>query len=191
MRAIHAASAALLAVTAVGCAARADFANGADGGPGGAPFGFAVQPSVVAAGGRVTLRVDRDGACRDRVTVMSGVFPMVTVPPRQETATATVGRDAMPGATYLVTFSCAAVAGSTELTVAGGRSHHRPVPLRPAYPMERVQPQRGVRAGEGGSLAGFDLKEIGLGAALVAGSAAAAYRLSRRRGSGGSGGDGA
>ena len=41
--------------------------------------------------------------------------------------------------------------------------------------------QHGVRAGEGGTLAGFNLKEIGLGAALVVGSIGTAYHLSRRR----------
>lgn len=185
MRAIHAASAALLAVTAVACSAPGMYANGADGGQGLAPFGFSVQPSVVAAGGQVTLRVDRDGVCRDKVTVTSGVFPTAVVPPRRATATVTVDWDAMPGATYLVTFSCVTMAGSTQLTVAGGGSHHRPVPLQPAYPIQHVQPQRGVRAGEGGSVAGFDVKEIGLGAALVAGPAAVAYRLLRRRTGGG------
>jgi hypothetical protein len=38
-----------------------------------------------------------------------------------------------------------------------------------------------VHAGEGGTVAGFDLKEIGLGAALIAGSVGAAYHFSRRR----------
>ncbi|MFI1164569.1 hypothetical protein ACH4UM_13305 [Streptomyces sp. NPDC020801] len=41
--------------------------------------------------------------------------------------------------------------------------------------------QHGVRAGEGGTIAGFDLKEIGMGTALIAGSLGAAYYLSRRR----------
>jgi hypothetical protein len=38
-----------------------------------------------------------------------------------------------------------------------------------------------VHAGEGGAVAGFDLKEIGLGAALIAGSLGVAYHFSRRR----------
>ncbi|WP_306191708.1 MULTISPECIES: hypothetical protein [unclassified Streptomyces] len=41
--------------------------------------------------------------------------------------------------------------------------------------------RHGVRAGEGGTIAGFDLKEIGMGTALIAGSVGAAYYLSRRR----------
>ncbi|MGW5650415.1 hypothetical protein [Streptomyces humi] len=44
-----------------------------------------------------------------------------------------------------------------------------------------LPPSRGVRAGEGGSLEGFDLKQIGLGAALVAGSVGTAYRRARAR----------
>jgi hypothetical protein len=48
----------------------------------------------------------------------------------------------------------------------GGRSEHY---------------RHGVRAGEGGTVAGFDLKEVGMGAALIAGSVGAAYYLSRRR----------
>ncbi|WP_107436350.1 hypothetical protein [Streptomyces hyaluromycini] len=43
-----------------------------------------------------------------------------------------------------------------------------------------IPPGRGVQAGEGGSIGGFDLQEIGLGAALVVGSVGTAYRRSRR-----------
>ncbi|MGW7238161.1 hypothetical protein [Streptomyces sp. NPDC054804] len=53
-----------------------------------------------------------------------------------------------------------------------GREELNPQPL---------PPDRGVRAGAGGSVDGFDLKEIGLGAALVVGSVGAAYRIARRR----------
>ncbi|MEW2300578.1 hypothetical protein AB0958_11475 [Streptomyces sp. NPDC006655] len=44
-----------------------------------------------------------------------------------------------------------------------------------------LPPSRGVRAGEGGSFDGFDLKEIGLGTALVLGSVGTAYRRARVR----------
>ncbi|MEU2776813.1 hypothetical protein ABZ646_28875 [Streptomyces sp. NPDC007162] len=44
-----------------------------------------------------------------------------------------------------------------------------------------LPPSRGVRAGEGGSFDGFDLKEIGLGAALVLGSVGTAYRRAQGR----------
>ncbi|MFF9126796.1 hypothetical protein ACF09J_26535 [Streptomyces sp. NPDC014889] len=41
--------------------------------------------------------------------------------------------------------------------------------------------RHGVRAGVGGTVAGFDLKQIGLGTALIGGSLGTAYCLSRRR----------
>ncbi|MFF7981652.1 hypothetical protein ACFZDK_21395 [Streptomyces sp. NPDC007901] len=44
-----------------------------------------------------------------------------------------------------------------------------------------LPPSRGVQAGEGGSFGGLDLKEIGLGAALVVGAVGTAYRVSRRQ----------
>lgn len=40
--------------------------------------------------------------------------------------------------------------------------------------------RHGVRAGEGGTIAGFDLKEVGMGTALIAGSVGAAYYLDRK-----------
>ncbi|MGW7418544.1 hypothetical protein ACWGJB_00420 [Streptomyces sp. NPDC054813] len=55
---------------------------------------------------------------------------------------------------------------------ADGREELNPQPL---------PPDRGVRAGAGGSVDGFDLKEIGLGIVLVAGSVGTAYRIARRR----------
>ncbi|MFJ2302198.1 hypothetical protein [Streptomyces sp. NPDC087787] len=47
--------------------------------------------------------------------------------------------------------------------------------------------RHGVRAGVGGTVGGFDLKQIGMGTALVGGSLGTAYCLSRRR----TGGEGA
>ncbi|GHF78842.1 hypothetical protein [Streptomyces thermodiastaticus] len=41
--------------------------------------------------------------------------------------------------------------------------------------------RHGVHAGGGGTVAGFDLKEVGMGSALIAGSLGAAYCLARRR----------
>ncbi|MEU2618323.1 hypothetical protein ABZ642_09135 [Streptomyces sp. NPDC007157] len=55
---------------------------------------------------------------------------------------------------------------------AGGREELNPQPL---------PPDRGVRAGAGGSVDGFDLNEIGLGIVLVVGSVGTAYRIARRR----------
>lgn len=171
MRAIRVASAALLGITALTCSAPAAVAKSDNTVT---PFGFSVLPSTVAAGGQVTLRLERDhGGCKGSATVTSAVFDTITIPSHRSQATAVVDWDAKPGAAYQVTFTCDGVSGSTGLTIAGGRPvDPTPVPL---------QPGRGVHAGEGGSLAGFDLKEIGMGAALVVGSIGAAYRFSRRR----------
>ncbi|MEV7792067.1 hypothetical protein AB0O68_08825 [Streptomyces sp. NPDC087512] len=165
MRAIPVASTALLGVAALSACVPAGAAGGT------APFGFSVHPATVAPGGEVTLRVDRyDGACRGRVTVSSPVFDTVTIPRGQASAEARVDRDARPGAVYRVAFTCDGKTGTTRLAIAGGHGHH-PGPV----------PPKGVHAGAGGSVAGLDLKEIGLGLALVAGSVGAAYHFSRRR----------
>ncbi|MFK0158423.1 hypothetical protein ACIQVL_21130 [Streptomyces sp. NPDC090499] len=63
------------------------------------------------------------------------------------------------------------VGGPADPAGSGGRQALNPQPLPPG---------RGVQAGEGGSIGGFDLGEIGLGAALVAGTVGTAYRRSRR-----------
>ncbi|MCT9079248.1 hypothetical protein [Streptomyces fulvoviolaceus] len=172
MRAIRVASAALLGVSALTFSAPAAVAKGDNNIT---PFGFSVQPSTIAAGGQVTLILDRDnGGCKGKATVTSAVFDTATIWPKQSQTTAVVDWDAKPGAVYQVTFTCDGVSGSTGLTIATGRTAN-PVPVNP------VNPDRGVHAGEGGSFAGFDLKEIGLGAALIVGSIGAAYHLSRRR----------
>ncbi|GGR84669.1 lipoprotein [Streptomyces humidus] len=174
MRAIPVASAALLGATALAFCASAAVANDDDG-----HYvmsnGYSVLPSTVAAGGQVALRVDREvSGCRNSVTVTSGVFDTVVVPRASTSAVTTVDRDARPGATYRVTFTCGGVSAIKELTIAG----RRPADVTPApYPVPS-----GVHAGQGGSAAGFDLRETGLGAALIAGSVAAAYRFARRRG---------
>ncbi|MEW2167362.1 hypothetical protein AB0912_30830 [Streptomyces sp. NPDC007084] len=170
MRAIRVASAALLGVTALTFTAPAAFAGDGDN-HNITPFAFSVQPSTIAAGGQVSLLLKRDGGCRGNATVTSGVFDTVTIPPGQSSATAMVDWDAKPGAVYDVTFSCGGASGSTGLTIAGGRpADPTPVPLH-----------RGVRAGVGGSVGGFDLKEIGMGTALIAGSVGAAWYMTRRR----------
>ncbi|MEU3252463.1 hypothetical protein [Streptomyces sp. NPDC006997] len=229
MRAIRVASAALLGVSALSSCAPAAMAKGDDNVT---PFGFSVMPSTIAAGGQVSLRVERaGGGCRGAASVTSGVFDTVTIRPGQDRANAVVDRDARAGATYRVTFTCDGASGSTDLTIAGDRpaeQPQRPHERQPQQPHEREQPsqkshereqpsqqphrpeqqpppdhqpeqrhhepapetgvpQRGVHAGEGGTLGGLDLREMGLGLALVTGSVGAAYHLSRRR----SGTDGA
>jgi hypothetical protein len=179
MRAIRAASAALLGVGALALCAPAAVAR--DDGHNITPFAFSVLPSTIAAGGHVTLHVNRDGDCKGPATVRSAVFDTVVIPPRQSWGSATVDWDAKPGAMYKVRFTCDGASGTTDLTIAGGHPRHpTPVPVDPT-PVP-LNPHRGVQAGEGGSIAGFDLKEIGMGAALIAGSVGAAYYFSRRRG---------
>ncbi|MEU6372689.1 hypothetical protein [Streptomyces sp. NPDC046909] len=176
MRAIRVASAALLGVSALALSSPAAVAAVAKGDNNITPFGFSVLPQTIAAGGQVTLQLDRDnGGCVGSATVSSGVFDTITIPGNRSSATAVVDWDAKPGAVYKVTFSCDGVSGSTSLTIASGRTN--PTPNPNPYPY----PYRGVHAGEGGTVAGFDLKEIGLGAALIAGSVGAAYHFSRRR----------
>ncbi|MGN9758279.1 hypothetical protein [Streptomyces sp. SD31] len=161
MHAIRIASAALLAVSALAMAAPAAQARGDASG-----FWVNVLPTTVAPGGQVKLRAT---GCDQSVAVSSGVFDTVTIPRGRTTTRVTVDRDARPGAVYEVSFYCGTFWQSVDLTIAGGR----PGPMRP-------HPQHGVHAGEGGSLAGLDLKEIGLGGALIAASLGTAYHLSRR-----------
>jgi hypothetical protein len=165
MRAIRVASAALLGVTALSLSAPAAHAARLSDLT---SFGFGVTPSTVAPGGQVILRVD---GCRHRTTVSSGVFDAVMIPRGHSSATATVDRDARPGTVYEVTFQCGDESGRTDLTIVGDRPTHHPT----------HHPTRGSHAGAGGTVAGFDLSEIGLGAALVAGTMGAAWHWSRRR----------
>ncbi|MET7697444.1 hypothetical protein [Streptomyces sp. NPDC005485] len=177
MRAIRVASAALLGMTALTFTAPVAVAGDGHGDGHGdgnnniTSFGFSVQPSTIAAGGRVTLSVD---GCGHDAKVSSGVFDTVTIPKGQPSATTMVDWDAKPGALYEVTFQCGSESGHTDLTIATGRpTNPTPVPIPPV--------QRGVRAGVGGSIAGFDIKEIGIGAVLIVGSVGVAWRMSRRR----------
>ncbi|MEU6810059.1 hypothetical protein ABZ920_13870 [Streptomyces sp. NPDC046831] len=124
-------------------------------------------------GGQITLRIERgrDG-CREAATVSSGVFDTVPLPPGRSSDSAQVDPDARPGAVYQVTFVCDGGTRSADLRIVGadGEGGGGPGPL-----------QRGVQAGEGGTLAGHDLGEVGMGTALVGGAIGAAYYLSRRR----------
>lgn len=166
MRAIRVTSAALLGATAVALTAvTAPAARAYEDDSG---FWARVLPTTVAPGGRVTLHA---AGCEQSVTVASVVFDTVTIPRGRTTARATVDRDARPGAVYEVSFYCGTFWQSVDLTIAGGR----PAPVRPDHP------DKGVHAGEGGSLAGLNLKELGLGAALVTGVLGTAYHLSRHR----------
>jgi hypothetical protein len=185
MRAIRLASAALLGIGTLGLGAPSAVAHGD--GHGVTPFAFTVLPSTVPAGGQVALHVNRDGDCKGPATVRSAVFDTVVIRRGLSWGTARVDLDAMPGKVYRVTFTCDGASGSTDLTIwADGPGHPLPVPIDPT-PVP-VTPRHGVRAGAGGSIAGFDLKEIGVGAALIAGAIGAAYRFARRRAEDGEGG---
>ncbi|MFC8241709.1 hypothetical protein [Streptomyces chartreusis] len=167
MRAIRVASAALLGVSALAMTAPAAQAQGDNSG-----FWATVRPTTVAPGEHVRLRAT---GCEQSVTVSSGVFDTVTIPRWRTTAWARVDRDARRGAVYEVSFYCGTFWQSVDLTIAGGR------PDRPDRPDRPGHPEHGVRAGEGGTFAGLDLKEIGLGAALITAALGTAYHLSRRR----------
>ncbi|MFD5008422.1 hypothetical protein [Streptomyces chartreusis] len=173
MRAIRVASAALLGVSALAMTAPAAQAQGDNSG-----FWATVRPTTVEPGEHVRLRAT---GCEQSVTVSSGVFDTVTIPRSRTTAWARVDRDARRGAVYEVSFYCGTFWQSVDLTIAGGRPDRPDRPDRPARPDRPEHPEHGVRAGEGGTLAGLDLKEIGLGAALITAALGTAYHLSRRR----------
>ena len=115
MRAIRAASAALLGVAALALTAPVPRRRRPHGNI--TPFGFTVSPSTVAPGGTVTLALSD---CGRPATVSSGVFDTVTVPTGRS-VTATVDGDARPGARYQVTFTCGGQSGTTGLAIARGR----------------------------------------------------------------------
>ncbi|MFJ4713750.1 hypothetical protein [Streptomyces sp. NPDC088785] len=132
-------------------------------------FHVSVAPTTIAAGGQVTLYAS---GCDDVTTVSAGIFDSVTIDGGSGQKTATVDWDAKQAALYTVKFECkGGPSRSVDLTIASGRQDN---PMPPPVP-------HGVKAGVGGSLAGFDLHEIGLGAALILGAMGGAYYFSRRR----------
>ncbi|MFF2124230.1 hypothetical protein ACFVW1_02295 [Streptomyces olivochromogenes] len=192
MHAIRVASAALLGVTALTLSATAALAGNGDGdsdsgrdssrdsGRGNnniTSFGFNVQPQSIAAGGRLRLTAE---SCDSVARVSSEVFDTVTIPKGQSSATALIDGDARAGSVYQVTFQCGNESGHTELTIAPGRSGTSySDPTQVQLP---ASVQRGVKAGVGGSSnGGFDLKEIALGTALIAGCVGTAWSMTRRR----------
>ncbi|MGW6787834.1 hypothetical protein [Streptomyces chartreusis] len=175
MRAIRVASAALLGVSALAMTAPAAQAQAQGDNSG---FWATVRPTTVEPGEHVRLRAT---GCEQSVTVSSGVFDTVTIPRWRTTAWARVDRDARRGAVYEVSFYCGTFWQSVDLTVAGGGPDRPDRPDRADRPDRPEHPEHGVRAGEGGTLAGLDLKEIGLGAALITAALGTAYHLSRRR----------
>ncbi|MFD7998946.1 hypothetical protein [Streptomyces mirabilis] len=192
MHAIRVASAALLGATALTLSATAALAGNGDGNSDGGrdsgrdsgrgnnnitSFGFNVQPQSIAAGGRLRLTAE---SCDSVARVSSEVFDTITIPKGQSSATALIDADARAGSVYQVTFQCGNESGHTELTIAPGRSGtNYSDPTQVQVP---ASVQRGVKAGVGGSSGGgFDLKEIALGTALIAGCVGTAWSMTRRR----------
>ncbi|MEK9522471.1 hypothetical protein MIU24_24235 [Streptomyces venezuelae] len=180
MRAIRAASTALLGAAALALAAPTAVA--ADGAPAPnpraarakAPGDFVVSPSLVAPGGRVSLSAP---SCASTATASAGIFDTVTIAPGSA-AIATVDADARRGAVYTVSFNCTGgVSETVNLTISG-------VPTAtPTISSTVLTPPRGVRGGLGGSVGGFEPLELAGGGALVlAATVGGVYVLRRRSG---------
>ncbi|MEU0956965.1 hypothetical protein ACFTTN_25530 [Streptomyces niveus] len=195
MRAIRAASAALLGAAALALTTPA-VATAAAPDP---PFDFAVTPSVVAAGGEVTLTVT---GCSSTATAESGVFDDTPIP-SGGSARASVFWDAKPGAMYEVTFICNGEEGTTDLTIAGGTPSPTPsptvtptgtvtptptrtttaTPTRTATTTSStaIAPPGGVKGGLGGSFMGMNGTELAIGTGLVAAATVGTVLVVRRR----------
>ncbi|WP_405825194.1 hypothetical protein OG705_32545 [Streptomyces sp. NBC_00838] len=194
MRAIRAASAALLGAAALALTTpTVAMATPAAPDP---PFDFAVTPSVVAAGGEVTLTVS---GCSSTATAESGVFDDTPVP-AGGSARASVFWDAKPGAMYEVKFICNGEEGTTDLTIAGGTPSPTATPTGTATPTPTgtttatptrtsttsststaIAPPGGVKGGLGGSFMGMNATELAVGTGLVAAATAGTVLVVRRR----------
>ncbi|MFC9592964.1 hypothetical protein [Streptomyces sp. NPDC056944] len=173
MRAIRAASAALLSAVAVVAVAPMALAAG-DGNHDITSFGFSVTPATIAPGGTVTLT--SDGCEVPSVTVTSGVFETVTLNEGRP-GTATIDVDAKAGAQYEITFDCKGERGTAPLTIAQGGDTGT-----------HTGAHKGVKAGYG-TAAGTDTAGLGVteavtGGLLIAGALGAAVVLTRRRAGG-------
>ncbi|WP_406864473.1 hypothetical protein ABZO31_30110 [Streptomyces sp. HUAS MG47] len=178
MRAIRAASTALLGAAALALTAPAAVA--ADGAPAPntgqrrvakAPGDFVISPSTVAPGGRITLRAP---GCASTATASSGIFDTVTIPPGSS-ATATVDWDARRGAVYTVAFNCTGgITDTVDLTIQGATT-------APTTSSTILTPPRGVRGGLGGSVDGTDAVALAVGGGLVLAAAAGVVFVVRRR----------
>lgn len=151
MRAIRVASAALLGVAALTLTAP-PAAAGSGGIHAAASFGRATGPASIAPGGRTTLPVRECGS---------------------DTS------DAKRGAAYEAKFPCGGEFGERHLAVTSGRGNGEGEGF--SGDSGGRYRRHGVQAGLGGSIGGFDLERIGLGAALISGSIGAAWYLWRRR----------
>ncbi|MFJ4906906.1 hypothetical protein ACIQCR_25825 [Streptomyces sp. NPDC093249] len=186
MRAIRAASAALLGAAVVAVTAPTALADEGDRGI--TSFGFSATPATVAPGGTVTLT--SEGCEVPSVTVTSGIFETVTLT-EGRTGTATVDAAAAAGTEYEITFDCKGERGTTKVTVAHGdtggyRPEHDTGGYRPEH--DNGMPpgaHKGVKAGYGTATAtapeGLGTAEVVIGVLLIAGALGAAITLTRRR----------
>ncbi|MFH8579477.1 hypothetical protein [Streptomyces zaomyceticus] len=188
MRAIRAASVALLSAAAVIVAAPTALA-GEDENHGVTSFGFSVTPTTIAPGGIVTLK--SDGCEEPSVTVTSGVFDTLTLS-EGRSGTATVDFDAKAGAQYEITFDCKGERGTTTLTVAqgdtggntgGNTGGHDEGTATGAH--KGVKAGYGTAAASGADGEGLGVAEVVTGVLLIAGALGAAVVLTRRRDVGG------
>ncbi|MFJ8692419.1 hypothetical protein [Streptomyces roseolilacinus] len=167
MRAIGAASAALLGAAALALTAP----------PAAAVDPFVVSPSTVNPGGRVVLSAP---GCSGTAMASSGVFDTVTIPAGGSTM-ATVDWDARRGAVYTVSFTCAGGSpGSAQLTIASARTSSTAVPTVTRTTTVTAAPS-GVRGGLGGSVGTWNAGELAAGGALVAAATAGTVYVVRRR----------
>ncbi|MFE0648220.1 hypothetical protein ACFVZH_06485 [Streptomyces sp. NPDC059534] len=177
MRAIRAASAALLSAVAVVTVAPLALADEVDRNI--TSFGFSVTPATIAPGGTVTLT--SDGCEVPSVTVTSGVFDTVTLT-EGRSGNATVDVDAKAGTQYEITFDCKGERGTTTLTIAQGEPRPKPDGQDTDLP---AGAHKGVKAGFGTASAtgseGLGTTEVVTGALLIAGALGAAVALTRRR----------
>ncbi|MFF7441580.1 hypothetical protein [Streptomyces sp. NPDC008122] len=182
MRAIRAASTALLGAAALALAAPAALA--ADGAPATgsrvarakAPGDFVVSPSVVAPGGRLTLSAP---GCASTATASAGIFDTATIAPGAS-VTATVDADAKRGAVYTVLFNCTGgVQDTVALSISGTST------ATPTISATVLAPPRGVQGGLGGSMAP-STTELAAGGtlALAAASGIVFFVVRRRSGAG-------
>ncbi|MFB7512056.1 hypothetical protein [Streptomyces sp. NPDC056144] len=185
MRAIRAASTALLGAAALALAAPTTLALAAEGGPAAhprapgpkapgakAPGDFVVSPGVVDPGGRVTLSAP---GCASTATASAGIFDTVTIAPNSA-ATATVDWDAKRGAVYTVSFNCTGgVQDTVDLTISGATT--APATISSTI----LTTPRGVQGGLGGSVDEVDGTALAAGTALVLAAATGAVYVVRRR----------
>ncbi|MEU6928871.1 hypothetical protein [Streptomyces sp. NPDC046385] len=179
MRAIRAASAALLGAAALALAA--PLAVAADGAPAvpapRAPRAkqagdFVISPGVVAPGGRITLSAP---GCASTATASAGIFDTVTIAPGSA-ATALVDADAKRGAVYTVAFHCTGgIGGTVDLTISGGATS------TPTASSTLLTPPRGVQGGLGGSVGAMDAWTPAVGGAMVLAAVAGVVFVVRRR----------